>query len=119
MLNSWGGSPNVIAWVELPRAGSRMRHLGESVELGPWIVQLQFDPDHEVPAHWHKCDTIYIINEGSISFGPDGSGVDRLYRAGDIPLGPCRALLRAGKGRTGGVRVHTHRGGWGPLSVVC
>jgi hypothetical protein len=84
VLNSWGGSPESVPWVDLPRSGSRMRHLGESVELGPWIVQLQFDPDHEVPAHWHKCDTIYIINEGSISFGPDGSGVDRLYRAGDI-----------------------------------
>lgn len=82
MRNSWGGDPDTIPWVERPEApGRRYRHIGEGPELGPFVVQLQWEPGVEVPGHWHECDTVYIINEGSVYFG---EGEDHHYRAGDI-----------------------------------
>jgi hypothetical protein len=84
MHNSWGGDPDSIPWTALERPGSWMRELGDGVEDGPWIVQIRFEPNAVVPVHWHKCDTVYLIHEGSMSFGPDAAGNDKMYRAGDI-----------------------------------
>jgi hypothetical protein len=56
-----------------------MRFLGESLEAGPWAMQIRFAPGYVESPHWHEADTFYIITKGEMVVGDEGA-----YRPGDV-----------------------------------
>lgn len=67
-------------WADEPdHPGVRMRFFGESMDSGPWVMQIQFAPDYVEPKHWHEHDTIYIVIRGEMRVADEGT-----YRVGDL-----------------------------------
>ena len=38
-----------------------MKFLGESLEDGPWVMQVRHGPNYVEAQHWHEADTFYIF----------------------------------------------------------
>ncbi len=76
-----------LPWTELDSRDGQVRtkFFGESQELGPWILLVEFAPGYHEPPHWHDHDTIYIPTRGAMVIGPEGPvgvGDVRWVRAG-------------------------------------
>ena len=56
-----------------------MKFLGDSLEDGPWVLQVRHGPNYEEPKHWHEADTVYIFTAGEMRVGDEGT-----YRPGDV-----------------------------------
>jgi hypothetical protein len=56
-----------------------MKFLGESLDVGPWAMQIRFAPNYVERRHWHEADTFYIITAGEMGVGDEGT-----YRPGDV-----------------------------------
>jgi hypothetical protein len=56
-----------------------MKFLGDSMEEGPWAMQIRFAPGYVEAAHWHEADTFYIVTTGELRVGDEGT-----YRPGDV-----------------------------------
>lgn len=86
MKTAWMGDPDEFPWVGVEnQPGVYSRFLGEDLERGPWVVQVKLDPNVQGSAHWHEVDTVYVVTQGSLSFGFG----DRVCHAGELRW--CRA----------------------------
>ena len=56
-----------------------MKFLGESLEDGPWVMQVRHGPNYVEAQHWHEADTVYVFTDGEMVV--DGEGT---YRPGDV-----------------------------------
>ena len=56
-----------------------MKFLGESLEAGPYVLQVRHAPDYVEPKHWHEADTVYIFTAGEMRVGDEGA-----YLPGDV-----------------------------------
>src|SRR5438105_14483092 len=55
-----------------------MKFLGESLDDGPYVLQVRHAPDYVEPRHWHEADTIYIFTAGEMRVDDEAA-----YRPGD------------------------------------
>jgi hypothetical protein len=56
-----------------------MKFLGESLEDGPWVMQVRHGPNYVEAQHWHEADTFYIFTAGEMRVGGEGT-----YAPGDV-----------------------------------
>ena len=56
-----------------------MKFLGESLEEGPWVLQVRHAPNYVEGKHWHEADTVYVFTAGEMMV--DGEAT---YRPGDV-----------------------------------
>jgi len=47
--------------------------------VGPSVIHVRFRPHYEERPHWHPVDTLYVITQGELTVGNEGT-----YRVGDI-----------------------------------
>jgi hypothetical protein len=59
--------------------GVSMKFLGESLERGPWVLQVQHAPGYVENRHWHEADTVYIFTAGEMRVADEAT-----YRPGDV-----------------------------------
>src|ERR1700680_1597290 len=43
-----------------------MKFLGDSLDEGPWVLQVRHAPDYVEAKHWHEADTVYIFTAGEM-----------------------------------------------------
>jgi hypothetical protein len=59
--------------------GVAMKFLGESLDVGPWVLQVRHPPDYVEARHCHEADTVYVITAGEMAVPGEGT-----YRPGDV-----------------------------------
>ena len=70
-----------VAFVDFPDAAGRDTQPVQALFTdGPHLLRTRFAPEFMAGEHWHDFDTVYLVLDGAMRFGPQ----EPWYRTGDL-----------------------------------